>query len=184
MPVAAPAQRPAVFFDRDGVLNETVERDGQRVSPRSVRDLRLVAGAAEGVAALRAAGYRIFIVTNQPDLARGKMLASEHEAIMRCVEEAIGPDDVAVCAHDDAERCRCRKPEPGMITALARKWGIDLARSYVIGDSWRDVEAGQRAGCRTILVTSEGRSNLQPDVVVSDTLAAITAIFATTPESA
>lgn len=144
--------RPAVFLDRDGVLNEVLLEDGQAIGPRSFADFRLANGAADAVARLTAAGKPVFVVTNQPDVARGLLDPFELERMLVMLREAMPVDDVAVCPHDDGDGCDCRKPKPGMLTALARRHGIDLLQSVMVGDTWKDMEAGRRAGCRTILL--------------------------------
>jgi len=152
----------AVFFDRDGTLVRLVERDGRAVSPRSLEDFRVVPGAGELVRRLRGRGYRTFVVSNQPDVARGFL----SETVLRRMHERLRAevelDDVAVCMHDDGDRCSCRKPQPGMLLALAERWKIDLQASYMVGDSAKDVAAGRSAGCRTILLGSP------PGQVVAD----------------
>lgn len=142
----------AVFLDRDGVLNRIVPRDGRPGSPRRLDELIVVDEAPRAVARLREAGYRTFIVTNQPDIARGLLAASELEAMMDVLRGRVEVDDARICRHDDVDACACRKPKPGMILDLAARWAVDLARSYVIGDSWKDMEASRAAGCRGILL--------------------------------
>ena len=142
----------AVFLDRDGVLNEVVWRAGKPASPRSPQELVLVEGAADEVARLRSAGLKVFVVSNQPDVARGLLPAEHLAAMTRTLQQRLDVDDVAVCTHDDADGCACRKPRPGMLATLATRWGVELERSFVIGDSWKDVEAGRAAGCTTILL--------------------------------
>jgi D-glycero-D-manno-heptose 1,7-bisphosphate phosphatase len=144
--------RPAVFLDRDGVLNELVHRDGRAVSPRRLSEFRLVAGADQEVQRLRGLRFAVFVITNQPDIARGLMAPGELEAMTAVLEAALRPDGVAICPHEDTDRCDCRKPEPGLLLTLGRQWSVGLARSFVVGDSWRDIEAGRRAGCHTIFV--------------------------------
>lgn len=142
----------AVFLDRDGVLNRIVPRDGHPGSPRSLDEFVVDDEAPRAVARLREAGFRTFIITNQPDIARGLLPSSELEAMMDVLRRRVEVDDARVCRHDDADACACRKPKPGMILDLAARWSIDLARSYVIGDSWKDMEASRAAGCRGILI--------------------------------
>lgn len=168
--------RPAVFLDRDGILNELVERDGAPVSPRRPEDFRLRRGAADAVQALRRAGFPVFVVTNQPDLARGHLTAAALEAMSATLRAAAPIDDMAVCPHDDADRCDCRKPKPGMLLDLADRWQVDLGGSFMIGDTWRDVAAGRAAGCRTILVGSVSPTEPAPDLMVPDLHAAVRAI--------
>jgi D-glycero-D-manno-heptose 1,7-bisphosphate phosphatase len=142
----------AVFLDRDGVLNEPVVRDGKPYPPASVDDVRIVPGAAEALASLRRCGFLLIVVTNQPDVARGTATRETVDAIHRRLADALPIDEFVVCCHDDADRCACRKPLPGMLLDAARRHHIDLATSYLIGDRWRDIDAGAAAGCRTILI--------------------------------
>ncbi len=142
----------AVFLDRDGVLNLPVVRDGKPFPPASVEELRLYPDAAAALARLKEAGYRLVVVTNQPDVARGTTERAAVEAINSAIGAALGVDDFLVCWHDDADRCECRKPKPGLLTEGAERFGIDLSRSFMIGDRWRDIDAGAAAGCRTVLI--------------------------------
>jgi D-glycero-D-manno-heptose 1,7-bisphosphate phosphatase len=158
----------AVFLDRDGVLNAIVEREGRPESPRQRGEFLLVPGAHESVRRLRAAGLPVFVVTNQPDLARGLLPAPELEAMMRQLADHVGVDDARVCPHEDRDGCACRKPAPGMILELAERWGVDTRRSFMVGDTWRDVEAGRAAGCRTVLLRTWYNDDADGDMTVSD----------------
>jgi D-glycero-D-manno-heptose 1,7-bisphosphate phosphatase len=168
--------RRAVFLDRDGVLNEMVRRDGERGSPRRVEEFRVVAGAPAAVARLRARGFVVFVVTNQPDLARGRVTPSEMDRIMSRLLSVVALDDVALCPHDDADACTCRKPKPGMLQALAERWQVDLGESFMVGDTWKDVAAGRAAGCRTVLIGDAPLAGHPADAVVASLPAAVTAI--------
>lgn len=173
--------RPGVFLDRDGVLNEPVVRNGRPYPPASVDDVVFCAGAEAAIRELRAAGFVLVVVTNQPDVARGTTSRATVDAINDRLQSCLDLDDVLVCAHDDADGCACRKPKPGLIAEGARKHGIDLARSYLIGDRWRDVEAGAAAGCRTALVDrgyTERPSAVRPDARVTSVLEAARWIIA------
>ena len=143
---------PAVFFDRDGTLNEAVVVAGKPYPPASVAQTRLSPGAVECVAAIKRLGFHVAIATNQPDAATGKTPRATIEAINAHVAHACGIDDVRTCWHTDADGCDCRKPKPGLLLAAAREGGLDLSRSVMVGDRWRDVEAGRAAGCATILL--------------------------------
>lgn len=142
---------PAVFLDRDGVLNEVVWRDGRPASPRRAQELELVRDV-DVLDGLRSRGFRLFVVTNQPDVARGLLSLAALRTMMAHVAAAVRPQDMRWCVHDDGDGCHCRKPKPGMLLDLAESWTLNLASSYVVGDSWRDVQAGQAAGCRTLLL--------------------------------
>jgi D-glycero-D-manno-heptose 1,7-bisphosphate phosphatase len=146
-------KRAAVFLDRDGVLAEAIVRaDGKVYAPTHVEDFVVVSEAAEQVARLRAAGFLCILFTNQPELANGLLLQADLDEMHRRLRAAVPLDDVYVCPHDKAEGCRCHKPATGLIDDAVARWGIDLAASYVIGDRWRDVEAGRAAGCYSILI--------------------------------
>jgi D-glycero-D-manno-heptose 1,7-bisphosphate phosphatase len=144
--------RRAVFFDRDGTLNEAVVVAGKPYPPARVAEVRLLNGAAACVDAVKRLGFHVAIATNQPDAATGKTPRATIEAINAHVAAACGIDDVHTCWHVDADGCDCRKPKPGLLRAAARERGLDLSRSVMVGDRWRDVEAGRNAGCVTILL--------------------------------
>jgi D-glycero-D-manno-heptose 1,7-bisphosphate phosphatase len=160
----------AVFLDRDGVLVETKVLDGVPRPAASVDELELLPGVAEACARLREAGFLLIVVTNQPDVARGSLTLEAVEAMHLELAQALPLDDIAVCMHDDADGCDCRKPQPGMVLAAARRFDIDLAASFLIGDRWRDVEAAYRAGCRAVFVDRgyDEALTVQPDATVRD----------------
>ena len=161
---------PAVFLDRDGVLNEVVIRHDRPCSPESVDELVIVEDAAVHLAALKRAGYVLICVTNQPDVARGRQTRQRVEAINAVLRTQLPLDDLRVCWHDAGDACACRKPQPGMLLAAAADHGIDLTRSVMVGDRWIDIDAGRRAGCRAVLVGTgygEPQGQAQPDAVVA-----------------
>jgi D-glycero-D-manno-heptose 1,7-bisphosphate phosphatase len=162
----------AVFLDRDGVINRAVVRGGRPFPPASVGELEILPGVAEAVGALRRAGYRVIVVTNQPDVATGAQRRAIIEVMHDRIRAELTVDDVRVCYHTDADRCPCRKPKPGMLLAAAADWSLDLARCVMVGDRWRDVGAGRAAGCRTILVgDGYGERFAEPPDAVADSLA-------------
>jgi D-glycero-D-manno-heptose 1,7-bisphosphate phosphatase len=142
----------AVFLDRDGVLNANVMRDGRPVAPETLDEFRLLAGVPESLQRLKQAGFLLIVITNQPDVATGRTPRATVDAMHDIVRSRLKVDDIRACFHTDADGCDCRKPKPGMILAAAAAFDIELARSYVVGDRWRDVEAGRAAGCLTIFV--------------------------------
>jgi transaldolase len=159
----------AVFLDRDGVLNANIERDGRPVAPTTLADFRLLPGVAEAVHRLKRAGFVVVVVTNQPDVATGRTPRHVVEAMNAQLCTSMPVDDLKICYHVDEDRCACRKPQPGMIFEAAREHAIDLPGSYMIGDRWRDMEAGRQAGCRTVFVDSGYRQDgpMYPDRIVS-----------------
>ncbi len=148
--------RPAVFLDRDGTLNVEVVRDGKPYPPDTLAGFRLHDGAAEACARLKAAGYVLVVATNQPDVGRGKQERAVVEAMHARLRELIPSLDlVQVCCHGGAahgQPCDCRKPAPGMLLDAAARLGLDLTRSWMVGDRWGDIDAGHAAGCRTIFL--------------------------------
>jgi D-glycero-D-manno-heptose 1,7-bisphosphate phosphatase len=146
--------RPAVFLDRDGVLNEVFVRDGMPTPPRSIAEFRLLPGVADACADLKLVGFALVVVTNQPDIARGTQTWAEVDLMHERLRRLVPVDDVYVCPHDDVDACACRKPQPGMLLAAAERLGLDLTRSACVGDRWRDVEAAHRAGVTSIYVDS------------------------------
>jgi D-glycero-D-manno-heptose 1,7-bisphosphate phosphatase len=141
-----------VFFDRDGVLNVSPLRAGKPHPPSGVGELRMHEGARESVRLVVEAGFVPVIVTNQPDVARGTTAAETVDAINREVANRAGIAAVYSCCHDDADACGCRKPAPGLLLRAASELGLNLSRSYLVGDRHKDVQAGRAAGCATVFI--------------------------------
>ncbi|HEX7702453.1 MAG TPA: HAD family hydrolase, partial [Kofleriaceae bacterium] len=142
----------AVFLDRDGVINASVVRDGKPYPPAHVDEMELLPGVPEALAALRAAGFQLIVVTNQPDVARGTQTRAAVDAIHDRMRRDLPLDAIYACFHDDADDCACRKPKPGLLVNAAADLGIDLPSSFMVGDRWRDTDAGLAAGCRAIFI--------------------------------
>lgn len=159
-----PLMNKAVFLDRDGVLNLALVRDGKPYSPAKVSEVELPPGAANALSELKALGFKLLVVTNQPDVARGITTRTIVEEIHGKLIAELPVDEIFVCYHKDGDGCECRKPRPGMILEGARKHNVDLSESFLVGDRWRDVEAGQNAGCRTIFIDGgyEDRNPARP----------------------
>ncbi len=174
----------AVFVDRDGVINQALIKDGRPHAPLCAADLVFLPGAKEAVRALRGAGFRVIVVTNQPDVAVGALSREVLDEMHRKVRDELAVDDIKVCCHTDADACACRKPKPGMLVEAAREHGVELARSYMVGDRWRDIAAGRAAGCKTLLVRGTQayaeRQAENPDAVVDSLSAASALILAST----
>jgi D-glycero-D-manno-heptose 1,7-bisphosphate phosphatase len=170
----------AVFFDRDGVLNEANVRNGVPHPPATVADLHIAGGAAGVVRAVRDAGFLAIVITNQPDVARGTTTLVAVDAINAEIVERLGVDATYTCPHDDAAACDCRKPKPGLLQRAARDHGIDLAASFMVGDRTKDVACGHAAGCTTIFLDhgyGETKTNPGADHTIK-TLAELPAIVA------
>jgi len=150
----------AVFLDRDGVINRAVVRDGKPHPPGSIDELEVLAGVPDALLKLRGAGFRLIVVTNQPDVARGTQTREAVEAMHARLAADLAVDEVIACYHD-GDDCDCRKPKPGALFDAANRHGVELERSFMVGDRWRDIEAGQRAGCRCLFV-DHGYAEQQP----------------------
>jgi D-glycero-D-manno-heptose 1,7-bisphosphate phosphatase len=145
--------RRAVFLDRDGVLNRTyLHGDGKTHPPASPEETEILPEVHEACRALRRAGYLLIGVTNQPDVARGTQKMEVVEAINEKLLRRLSLHEILVCYHDNPDNCPCRKPKPGLILAASNSWRIDLAQSFMVGDRWTDIDAGARAGCKTIFI--------------------------------
>jgi D-sedoheptulose 7-phosphate isomerase len=153
--------QPAVFLDRDGVLNRAILRDGKPFPPATEDELEIAPGAQTALRALKTKGFKLVVVTNQPDVARGISTRQVVEGIHRKLANSVPLDDIFVCYHADRDDCICRKPRPGLLFEAARRHQLNLSASFMVGDRWRDVEAGQNAGCRTILIGA-GYQERQP----------------------
>ena len=163
-PTSKPSKRsPAVFFDRDGVINKVILRDDKPFSPRKHEEFIFNEGIQDTVSRLKGNGFKTIVISNQPDLARGHITQETLDLMMQSMRQEIPFDDVFICPHDDHHLCACRKPKPGMILDAAQKWKIDLRASYVIGDTWKDMEAGKTAGCTTILLDAVYNKNVPSD---------------------
>lgn len=141
-----------VFLDRDGVLNDAIVRDGKPYPPQDVAAFSIVPDAEISLGRLKAGGFRLIVVTNQPDVSRGTQLRSTVEAMHDRLRSRLPVDEILVCYHDDRDGCSCRKPAPGLLLDAAKRHRIDLEASFLIGDRWRDIEAGARAGCKTVWI--------------------------------
>ena len=160
LPANGSRQR-AVFLDRDGVLTRAIMRDGKPFPPAASADLQLAPDAKEAMARLKTEGFLLLVVTNQPDVARGLQRAEVVEEMHRSLKSQLPLDDIFVCLHDDADQCDCRKPLPGLLLRAAQRYNVDPGCSYMIGDRWRDVDAGANAGLKTIWI-DRGYAERQP----------------------
>jgi D-glycero-D-manno-heptose 1,7-bisphosphate phosphatase len=160
----------AVFLDRDGVLVRARVVDGLPYSIRDADELELDDGAAAASRALRAAGFLLVVVTNQPEVARGTLSRAAVDGIHERLLELLPLDEIVVCPHDDADGCACRKPKPGMLIDAAQRLRIDLEASFMVGDRWRDIQAGASAGCTTVFLNREYSETMRqrPDATASN----------------
>ncbi|MDB3879120.1 HAD family hydrolase [Amylibacter sp.] len=151
-----------IFLDRDGVINQAVVENGRPFPPASLKDMVIIPGVYEALTKLKSENWFLIVVTNQPDVARGLTSKSTVEEINQYLKNYLPIDEILSCFHDNSDQCLCRKPQPGLILQAAKKYGIELASSFMIGDRWRDVQAGQSAGCKTIFIDYEYKEK-RPD---------------------
>lgn len=166
--------RRAVFLDRDGVINRAIVRNGNPYPPASLAELEILPGVHQALQELHNANYLLVVVTNQPDVARGTSKREDIELMNAFLASELPIDDFKTCYHDSSDKCVCRKPLPGALFEAAQEHNIDLSRSFMIGDRWRDVEAGASAGCKTFFINyrySEKKPDA-PDFIVSSLLEA------------
>ncbi len=174
----------AVFLDRDGVLSRPLIRRRKSYAPRLLRDFKLVPNAAKSVSRLKDAGFLVIVVTNQPDIGNGHVRAEVVEQMHDRLRKCAAVDAILVCPHSQTDGCECRKPGPGMLLAAAKRFKIDLSRSYMVGDRPSDVAAGLSAGCRTVFIDrryAEG-SPLLSNFRARSLQAAVTQILSQVPK--
>ena len=160
--------KKAIFLDRDGIINKIILRNGKPCSPRIMEEFIILEDTKETVKILKDTGYTIVIVTNQPDVARRLMKIEDLEKMHNIIKEILCPDRILYCPHDDTDNCDCRKPKPGMIIKAANELNINFNKSFVIGDTWKDIEAGKSAGCITILVDTQYNKEVKSDYRINN----------------
>lgn len=157
----------AIFLDRDGVINKVRIENGMACSPRILEDFEFLSGVQEAIEDFKKKGYLVIVATNQPEISRGLLKKEELDKMHQKIIEELKVDDIMVCLHDDHHNCDCRKPKSGLLFAAAKKWNIDLAESFMVGDRWKDIEAGKKAGCKTILINNPAKGKCEPCFEVS-----------------
>lgn len=137
----------AVFLDRDGVINKSLFKDGVPTPPQNLEELEILPGVEMALNSFKQSGFLLIVVTNQPDVSRGTITIAEVDRINNFLLNSLPMDAIFVCAHDNHDYCSCRKPKPGLLLEAAKQFQIDTKSSFLVGDRWRDIEAGQAAGC-------------------------------------
>lgn len=153
--------KKAVFVDRDGVLNEAPVVHGNPISPMEIGEFEIVKDAKVAIELLVNGGFEIVVITNQPEISRGRLELSVLEEMHKTLSSFLGVKNFYVCPHDDLDFCECRKPKSGLITQAVRDLEIDIKSSFLIGDRWKDIEAGKSAGCKCIFI-DKGYREKQP----------------------
>ena len=166
--------RRAVFLDRDGVINRAIVRDGMPYPPANLDELEILPGVPEALQKLQDSNYLLIVVTNQPDVARGTAKKEDVERMNAQLRSMLSLDDFKTCYHDSGDCCLCRKPLPGSLIEASKEHHIDLSKSFMVGDRWRDIEAGQAAGCKTFFINYRYNEKQPetPDFIVSSLLEA------------
>jgi D-glycero-D-manno-heptose 1,7-bisphosphate phosphatase len=147
--------KKAVFLDRDGVVNKSFVIDGVPKPPKNLNEVEIIDGVIEAIKLLFERNFVIVIVTNQPDVARGIVDQESVEMINDFLGYKLGIQHFYTCYHDDSQRCDCRKPKPALLLRAAQDLNLDLSKSFMVGDRWRDIEAGQAAGCYCFFIDYE-----------------------------
>lgn len=144
--------RKAIFLDRDGVINYPIIKNGKPFPPRKLSELKVYAEVPSFLKLMKSKGFYLIVITNQPDVARGDILKFRVEEINKYLFKTLVLDDIKVCYHDDSDNCDCRKPLPGSLIAASKLYNLELENCYMIGDRWKDISAGLKAGCKTIFI--------------------------------
>jgi len=161
----------AVFFDRDGVINFPVIRDGKPYPPALLKELKLIQNLNPLLNSLRSQGFLLFVVTNQPDVDRGISHKKDVEEIHSFMYKKLPIQKIYVCYDDGTmKNTQMRKPKPGMLFMAQKEYDLDLSASYIVGDRWKDIDAGVAAGCTTVFIDWGYHENLNksPDKTVMD----------------
>ena len=144
--------KKSVFLDRDGVINKVYIKGGLPQSPNSLNELKILPGVRESIIKLKKLNFTCLMVTNQPNVSRKKIDKNSVIQMNNFLKNEIALDDIFVCYHDDSDNCNCRKPKPGLLLQAGKKWDVDFKKSFMIGDRWRDIQAGEKVGCKTIFL--------------------------------
>jgi len=144
--------KPGAFLDRDGVINASVIKEGLPFPPKSLSEVKILPGVKESIELLKSNGYVPIVVTNQPDIARGSTSPAKITEINDYISKSTGISHFYICPHDDTDDCSCRKPKPGLIWNAVEELKIDISKSFLVGDRWRDIEAGNIVGMDTYFV--------------------------------
>ncbi|MEN9573600.1 MAG: D-glycero-beta-D-manno-heptose,7-bisphosphate 7-phosphatase [Verrucomicrobiota bacterium] len=160
--------KAAVFLERDGVLNQVRVVGRNQVPPMRLEDFQVREEVREPLAQLKAAGYLLFVTTNQPSVGRGVLPRRELDRMHDHLRRALPIDDVLLCPHEESDRCSCRKPGAALFTEAAFRWHLDMERSFVISDKWQDAAAAFVAGCNSVLIQSPWSGSGHHDFLVRD----------------
>ena len=169
----------AVFLDRDGVLNKAIVKNGKPFPPSSMADFEIFPNLEGLLKEIKALNFLLIVVTNQPDVVRGIISKKVVDQFNFFLQQALPIDEIRVCYHDESDNCRCRKPKAGSLLSAAVDHNLDLSSSYMVGDRWRDIDAGKKAGCKTIFVDYKYSEKISaiPDYTVRSSFRALQLIL-------
>ena len=142
----------AIFLDRDGVVNYSIIQFNKPYAPLSIAELRIIPEIKPIIDFFKQKQFKIFVITNQPDVARGKANKDEIEKINASIQSELAIDEIFTCYHDNQDQCECRKPKPGAFFQLSQKYNIDLTKSIMVGDRAKDIEAAKYANCPSVFI--------------------------------
>ena len=167
--------KKAVFLDRDGVLNRSILVNGVPKPPTAVREIEILEGVTEAIQILKNNEFIPVVITNQPDIARGLILEAQVNEINRHIGNLTGIINFYVCGHDDSDLCNCRKPQPGMIKKACSELNLDIEKSFLVGDRWKDISAGQEMNLKSYFIDYSYKETLPklPFTRVSSLLEAV-----------
>ena len=142
----------AIFLDRDGVVNYTIIREKKPYAPICINELKIIPEIKRVIDFFKQRQFKVFVITNQPDVARGKVTMGEVEKINASILSQLSIDEIFTCYHDNEDQCECRKPRPGAFMTLSKKYNIDLTKSIMVGDRAKDIEAAKNANCPSVFI--------------------------------
>jgi D-glycero-D-manno-heptose 1,7-bisphosphate phosphatase len=160
--------KQCVFLERDGILTHPVVVGRNQRSPLTLREFVVRTEVSPLLHELKAAGFLLIVITNQPELSQGSLSRRELDAMHQLLLRTFALDDILVCPHEEMERCSCRKPKAGLLIEAAHKWRLDLSRSFVVSDKWQDAEAARRAGVTSLMLDSPWLGPGHHDFVLPD----------------
>jgi len=157
----------AVFLDRDGIINRVVFRGSSKpIAPWTIDEFTFETDINMPLNEIKNSGYYLFVVTNQPDLSKGLVRPEVVTLFHKRISDELPINEISVCPHIDDHNCLCRKPKPGMILDLAKKYNIDLEESFMVGDTWKDISAGSTAGCKTVLIKKPYNTIVKAEIII------------------
>ncbi|MBI3417858.1 MAG: HAD-IIIA family hydrolase [Verrucomicrobia bacterium] len=160
--------KPAVFIERDGLLNRLLVERRQPRSPLSLEEFQINQAVVEPLQAIQAAGFMLIATTNQPGLSRGTLRRHELDHMHALLQRTFNLDGILLCPHDENDACPCRKPKPGLLLEAAFKWHLDLEHCFVVSEMWQDAQAAHVAGCTSLLIRSPWNGSGHHDFVLEE----------------